>query len=568
MAQTGTAQPDDDVDLLVIGAGAAGMTAALVASIEGLRVLVCEKTDMVGGISSTSGGTLWVPGTSQSVRAGAPDSAADAKRFLDSVIGNRGGEDERKAFLDAGPKAIDYLEAHSDVVFVAATAHPDYLGNHPGAASGGRALGPIPFDGRKLGEDFKRVRPPRREFMVLGGMMVAKADIPFLVKPFASLKAMTHVARLVLRYASDRLSHSRGTQLLMGNALVARLLFSLRKRRVPIRFETSLADLVMEGGRVAGGVLDGPSGRQMVRARRGVVLATGGIAWNPTLRARLWPEPARRYSLAPQTNTGDGVEIALRSGAALDDAQDSPGLWMPSSVMQRADGTTSVYPHILLDRAKPGLIAVNKAGRRFVNESNSYHDFVMGMLRSNEHVPTVPAYLICDASFIRDYGIGLVHPGTKKLGPFLSSGYLTQADTLAELARKLSVDAATFEKTVADHNLYAATGVDEEFGRGTTEMNRFNGDPNNKPNPCMRPIGPGPFYSVEVWPADLATSAGLRGDADGRVLDEAGAPIAGLYVCGNDMSSIFRGTYPGPGTTLGPAIVFAWRAAMHAAHHG
>jgi 3-oxosteroid 1-dehydrogenase len=238
---------------------------------------------------------------------------------------------------------------------------------------------------------------------------------------------------------------------------------------------------------------------------------------------------------------------------------------MPCSVLQRTDGTTSVFPHIILDRSKPGLIAINSAGQRFVNESDSYHDFVMGMLRSNKTVPSVPAHLICDRSFIRDYGIGLVHPGTRNLEPFIKAGYLIQADTLHALAQKIGADPIAFEQTIANHNRYAETGVDEEFGRGTTDLNRINGDPNNKPNPCMRKIGPGPFFAVAVWPADLATSAGLRGDGDGRVLDAQGNPIEGLYACGNDLASIFRGTYPGPGTTLGPAIVFGWRAAMHAA---
>jgi 3-oxosteroid 1-dehydrogenase len=558
---------DDEVDLLVIGAGAAGMTAALVGSLEGLRTVLCEKTDMVGGTTSTSGGTTWVPGTSQSVKAGVPDSAADAARFLASVVGPRGGDAQRAAFLDAGPKALDYLEAKTDVHFVAAQAHPDYIANRPWAAYGGRALGPAPFDGRKLGADFGRVRPPRPEFMVLGGMMLNRTDIPFLLHPFRSPKAFFHVARMLARHGIDRLRHKRGTNLLMGNALVARLLYSLRKRRVPILFETALADLVREDGRVVGAVLDGKDGRKAIRARAGVVLATGGVAWNKELRARLFPGPAWPRSLAPETNTGDGIATALRAGAALDDGHDSPGLWMPCSVLRREDGTESVWPHIILDRSKPGLIAVNGAGRRFVNESDSYHDFCMAMLRSNETVPSVPAHLICDRGFIRDYGIGLVHPGTKRLEPFIKAGYLIEADTLRGLAEKIGADSTAFEKTVTDHNRYAGTGVDEEFGRGTSDLNRINGDPANKPNPCMRPIGPGPYYTVAVWPADLAGSAGLRGDEDGRVLDEGGAPIEGLYACGNDMASIFRGTYPGPGTTLGPAVVFAWRAAMHAAKH-
>jgi 3-oxosteroid 1-dehydrogenase len=557
-------QPTEEVDLLVVGGGAAGMTAALVGALEGLKVMLCEKTDMVGGTTSTSGGTTWIPGSSQSVKMGVPDTTAAAKTFLDAVIGDRGGDAERRAFLEVGPQAIDYLEARSDLVFEASKAHPDYIKNMPGAAYGGRALGPLPFDGRKLGADFARVRPPRPEFMVLGGMMLTRTDIPFLLHPFRSVQNFLHVAKMLIRHGMDRLRYKRGTNLVMGNAIVGRLLYSLRKQNVPIRFNTRLSGLVVEGDRVIGARLDTPQGPIAIRARRGVVLATGGVCWNKELRSKLFPAPAQPHSLAPETNTGDGVAAALRAGAALDDEMDSPGLWMPCSIMKWPDGRTSVYPHIILDRSKPGLIAINKSGRRFVNESDSYHDFVMAMLRANETKPSVPAYLICDRSFIRDYGIGVVHPGTKDLTQFIRAGYLIRGDTLHELAEKIGTDPSEFEQTVARHNRYAETGVDEEFGRGTSDLNRINGDSTNKPNPCMRPIGPGPFFAVAVTPADLACSAGLRGDRYARVLDHDGRPIEGLYACGNDLASIFNGTYPGPGTTLGPAIAFGYQAAMHA----
>ena len=554
-----------EVDLLVFGAGAGGMTAALVGALEGLDVLLCEKTGMAGGTTAYSAGTIWVPGTRQSLAAGVPDSAEEARRFLRSVIGARGGEAQRDAFLAAGPAAIDDLEARTEVRFVVPRAHPDYLKNHPGAAFAGRALAPLAFDGRKLGADFDRVRPPPPEFLVLGGMMITRADIPFLLAPFGSFGNLRHVTRLLVRYGLDRMRYRRGTNLVMGNALVARLLHSLHRNQVPIRFDSALCELVCDGGRIEGAIVDGPGGRKSIRARRGVVLATGGLARNAKLREMLFPGPARSLSLAPEANTGDGITQALRTGATLDTELESPGLWMPCSVLERKDGRASVWPHIILDRAKPGLIAVNASGQRFVNEADSYHDFCTAMLRSNETVPSVPAYLICDGRFIRDYGIGLVHPGTRRLRPFIDSGYLIEAPSLPELARRIGVDPDSLERTVAEHNTDAQTGVDRAFGRGTSDLNRVNGDPANKPNPCMRAIGPGPFYAVAVWPADLATSAGLSADVDGRALDGNGSPIPGLYACGNEVASIFRGTYPGPGTTLGPAIVFGWRAAMHAA---
>ncbi|HEY0214652.1 MAG TPA: FAD-dependent oxidoreductase [Paenirhodobacter sp.] len=545
-----------EVDLLVLGAGAGGMTAALIAALDGLQVLVVEKTGQVGGTTATSGGTTWVPGTHLSEQAGVPDKVEDADTFLKVIVGNRGGDHLRAAFLASGRAAIAELDQKTDVKFVAAAAHPDYI-DGPGQAYGGRALGPVAFDGRLLGADFDRVRPPRPEFMGLGGMMVGRAELGSLLSPFASAANFQTTVKIVGRYVLDRLRYKRGTRLLMGNALVARLLFSLRKAGVPILFDATASDLIIEGGRVTGAVVNG----RRIRARKGVVLATGGVSWNKTIRDRIFPKSTRAYALGPSTNTGDGANLATAIGASFDDGGDSPALWMPCSTYRRADGTLAVWPHIILDRAKPGLFAVNEKGERFVNESASYHDFSMGQIQSG----ATQAHLVCDAGFMRKYGMGMVMPGAANLSLMLKKGYVITAPTLAELARKIGCDAAGLQKTVDDYNRYAATGVDEAFGRGTSVMSRFNGDPAATPNPCLGAVGAGPYYAMAVTPADLASSAGLTGDEFGRVLGQSGQPIDGLYACGNDLASIFRGTYPGPGTTIGPAMVFGWRVAKHAA---
>jgi succinate dehydrogenase/fumarate reductase flavoprotein subunit len=555
---------DVETDLLVVGAGAAGLTAALVGALEGLQVILCEKSDTAGGTTATSAGTVWIPGSRQSKLAGVPDTREAARTYLMAVLGSNALDERLEAFLDIGPIVLDYLERKTSVRFVPPPVHPDYK-NLPGAAIGGRALGIAPFDGRKLGADFDRLRPPYREFTVLGGMMVGKSDIPPLLAPFRSWANFTHVLRLLGRHAADRLRFRRGTRLIMGNALVARLLHDVRRMGVDLRFETALKELIVTGGEIAGAVLFSSGGDVRVRARRGVVLATGGIGWSRELRERLLPEAARDHSLAPSSTTGDGILAAERVHADIASDLESPALWMPSSMMKQPDGQVSVFPHILLDRAKPGLLAVNASGRRFVNEADSYHDFVEAMLRSSLQASERTAYLICDRSFIRDYGIGLIHPGTKDLSRFLDAGYLIEGETVEALAGKIGVDGGELARTVERYNHYAEIGIDEEFGRGSSELNRVNGDPTNKPNPCLRRIGPGPYYAVAVWPMDLASSAGLRTDAKARVLARDGTILRGLYAAGNDASSIFQGTYPGPGTTIGPAIVFGWCAAMDAA---
>lgn len=557
---------DIETDLLVAGAGPGGMTAALVAAIEGLDVVVCEKAGQVGGTGATSAGTLWIPGNRPSLEAGFEDSPDDAAKYLDALIGDDDPSGHRRAYLQDGPDVIDYLMDKTDVQFLPCGMHPDYRNNVPGAASSGRAIIPQNFDGRLLGDDFDRVRPPIPEFLLMGGMMVGKVDIVGLLGRYKSFGAFRHSATIVLRYLFDRLRFKRGTRLVMGNALVARLFYSLKKRNVPVHFDSPIQQFEKEGDAVVGAVLKTPDGEKRIRVRRGVVLATGGFAHNPKYREAFMPTPTPHYSMAPDTNTGDGVALAEASDAAIEsDSHQGAGFWSPVSVTTRPDGTQGLYPHLAMDRAKPGLIAVNAAGRRFVNEAVSYHDFVEAMYRSHETTDTMPAWLICETRFITKYGLGAIHPETKNLSREIESGYVTVGDSLEELAEKIGVAADGLVDTVTRHNGFALAGTDEDFGKGDLELNRFNGDPSRTPNPCLAPIENGPFAAMAVWPAEIGCSVGLSTNPDGQVLDGDKAPIPGLYACGNDMGSVMAGAYPGPGTTLGPAIVFGWRVAMHAA---
>ena len=555
-----------EVDLLIAGAGPAGMTAALVASLQGLKVLLCEKSGQVGGTGATSAGTLWIPGNHQSRKAGFDDSAELAQDYLDALIGGAVNRDLRTAYLQTGPIAIDYLEDNSDVKFVPAGRHPDYRSNMKGAAVTGRAIAPQPFDGRLLGKDFARLRPPIREFMVFGGMMVGKADIAPLVGRFKSLANFRHAAKLFARYLADRARYPRGTRLVMGNALVGRLFLSLKKRGVEILFDAPIADLVYENGRVRGAKVAIAGEQTYVKTRKGVVFATGGYAHNKRFREAFMPAPVPVHSLSSEFNAGDGLAIGERLGARIaPEEHGQSGLWTPVSVTLRYDGSKGLYPHLMLDRAKPGVIAVNKAGQRFVNEAVSYHDFVLAMFEANARAPSIPCHLICDAAFVETYGLGIVYPGMRDLSAPLKSGYLKRGETLDELAARIGVDAPELHATITRYNTFAKTGVDLDFGKGETELNRFNGDESHRPNPCIGPIARAPFYAAELWPAEIAVSTGLSTDADARVLDRDRRVIPGLYACGNDMASPMSGAYPGPGTTLGPGMVFAYRAAMHAA---
>jgi succinate dehydrogenase/fumarate reductase flavoprotein subunit len=554
-----------EVDLLVAGAGPAGMTAALVASLEGLDVLLCEKSDQVGGTGATSAGTLWIPGSSQNRAAGYNDSVDEADKYLSGLIGAATLRDLRDAFLASGPEAVDYLAAKTDVQFLPCGPHPDYRSNMAGAATAGRAIVPVPFDGRLLGSDFRRVRAPIREFMVFGGMMVGKPDLAPLIGRFKSLHNFVYSAKLFARYLLDRLRFPRGTRLMMGNALVARLFHSLRRRKVPILFNAAIIDLLGDKQNVIGARLTVAGKEMSVKTRKGVVLATGGYAHNEEFRRRFMPQPTPSHSLSHAGNRGDGLTLGTRIGAAVGLEKNDSGLWAPVSIVPRPDGSKGLFPHLVLDRAKPGLIAVNAAGRRFVNEAMSYHDFVLAMFESQRTTASIPAYLVCDATFLRKYGLGVVYPEHRHPEKFVENGYLVSAETVEELATKIRVDPEGLRATVARHNEFARTGVDIDFGKGEIELNRFNGDPQHGPNPCIGLLETPPFYGLAVWPADIAVSTGLATDANAQVRATDGAVIPGLYACGNDMASVMGGSYPGPGTTLGPGIVFAYRAARHAA---
>ena len=555
---------DEEVDWLVFGSGAAGLCAALVGRLEGLDVLLCEKTPLIGGTTATSGGTIWVPGSHQSQLTPTPDDLDSARRYLEGELGSDGASELREALLSSGPAMLDYLESKTEVRFKANSPYPDYHAERPGGAQGGRALSPLPFDGRLLGADFAMLRPPRDEFMVLGGMMVGRDEIRHLIRPWRSLQSLRIAARIVGRYARDRLSYRRGTRLLLGNALVGRLLYSYRNLGGRVALNTALQELCVEGGRVLGATVQADSGVRRIRARRGVVLATGGPSSSASWRERLLPGRDLPWSLAFDGNTGDGLDAGLAIGAVLDTRHDSPFFWMPASRLDRSGLPPVVYPHIR-DRPKPGLIAVRDDGKRFVNEGNSYHDFVSALFAASPDSRTPHAWLICDRAFVRDFGLGVIHPVWQHLPSFERAGYLVSAATLESLAGKTGIDAQALRSTVMQYNDDASAGRDRAFGKGELALNRYNGDPDTAPNRCLRPIEAAPFYAVRVIPAPIGSSVGLLSDADARVLDDSRVPIEGLYACGNDMSSVMGGHYPGPGITLGPAMVFAYRAARHAA---
>ena len=546
-------------DVIVVGAGAGGMTAAAVAAAEGLSVLLIEKTEFVGGTTAWSGGMVWIPVNGKMNAIGIDDTMAKATSYLACTVPEVENADLRRTFLARGPEAIAYLEDNTEVRLVPVEKYPDYYPERAGAAPGGRVLEPLRFDATVLGANFARLRPPLPEFTLFGGMMVNRLDIPHLRNVGHSLRSTMRTARLIGAYALQRLRYPRGTTLHLGNALAARLYASLLARNVEILYETRVKRLLVVEGGVRGVEIVDASGGLIINARRGVVLATGGFSHNQKLRQRFFPSAAGMVSATCSAGTGDGLQLAIKAGASLGTTIASSAYWVPASMFQRQNASRGVFPHTVTDRAKPGLIAVNASGRRFVNEAVSYHEFVLAMLRDGNDSGRA-FHLICDRKFLWTYGLGRIQPFTRSIRQYINSGELIEAPTFGELAKGIGVEESTLDTTINNYNTYARKGLDPEFGRGDTIYQRHLGDAAHLPNPCVAPIEQSPFYAMRIYPADLGTALGIRTDQHSMALREDSTGIQGLYICGNDMNSIMNGNYPGPGITLGPALTFGYIA--------
>lgn len=554
-----------EVDVVVVGSGAAGLTAAVVARQAGLDVLVLEKEAVFGGTTATSGGVLWIPGNRHSAAiqqaTGKTDSIENARAYLEEETGNYIDRDRVEAYLATGPEMVDWLEANSHVRFYGMD-YPDYHSESTHASSV-RSIGTLDFKARDLGPKVRQLKNMLPQTLFMGLAVGSGVEMIQFMRAGRSIKAMGFVVKKMLKHFVDVARYGEAQQVVRGRALVARLARTLFDAGTEIRLSSPVTSLIVENGMVNGVTLaDGA-----VRARRGVVLACGGFPNDPERRARIFPAsvaiPDHRNP-TPVGNTGDGIRMAEAAGGAFNDRVAHVAPWMPISVIPGKAGSDGVWPH-LVDRQKPGFISVLPNGRRFGDESAAYHDFIPQLVSASEKAGYAEAscWLIGDARGVKRWGIGVVRPYPVPHGQHLRSGYLKKADTLAGLAAATGIDAAQLEATVAAFNANARQGIDPDFGRGQRAYDLYQGEEGHEPNPCLGPLENAPFYAVKVYASEIGTYAGLRTDADARVLSEAGDPIPGLYAVGNDQTSVFAGAYPGAGSTLGPAMTFAYRAGRH-----
>lgn len=551
------------VDVVVVGSGAAGLTSAIVAKLQGLRVIVLEKDARVGGTTAISGGVLWIPLTRHGRTQNPADSPSAVFEYLKQDVGERLDAEEVDALVRFGPAMVACLEAATCVQFVPSN-YPDYHPQLPGGADIGRAIVAKPFDLRALAEDRSRLRPPLATLTFLGMMFnSSNSELKHFFNATRSVRSLGYVVRRLFRHGVEVIRYGASVQSTGGNALAARLFAATRALGIPVITQATVTSLRIEAGRVAG-VSGHAAGRAYgIDASRGVVIACGGFSHDRQLTGERYRHRtgAQGYpSVAPTSITGDGIRLVQSAGGQLAAPRSQPAAWMPISLVPQTDGKHLPFPH-LLDRYKPGVIAVLRNGKRFTNESNSYHDVGSAAIAAAGSDEVV-FWLIADSRSVRKYGLGHVKPSPLPRKRHIASGYLTRAPTLERLGAALGIDGSELKKTVDAFNAHARRGQDPEFGRGETAFNRYLGDPAQRPNPCVAPLEAAPFYALRLTVADLSTYDGIQADVAGRVLRADGTVVAGLHVVGADRASMMGGAYPGPGINHGPHMTTAYLAAL------
>ena len=544
---------EETCDVVVVGAGGAGMTAALAAAQHGLKTVLIEKSAYFGGSTARSGGGVWIPGNAALKAAGQVDvnDREESSRYLQAIVGDEVPKERRETFLDRGPEVIDFLLDKTPVKLKWVPDYSDYLPEQPGGRPKGRSVEPVPMDGRILGKELERLHPPYAK--APANLIVTQADFRKISLGLRTIRGPLTMMKVVI---GRMISTLRGRKMYaMGNALTISLRKALVDADVPVYYETALTGLVIEKGRVVGVRAEQDGKEVVIRATRGVILGSGGFEKSEALREKYLPTPTDAdWSTAAASNTGAGIEAGVAIGAAtdlMDDAWWGPTIPLPSGPW-----------FCLAERNLPGSIIVNSAGKRFMNEALPYveatHAIYEGEATGVSHVP---AWLVMDQRYRNRYLFAGLSPRQPFPGRWYKFGTVRKASSLAELAAEIDVPADALEETVRRFNGFAESGIDEDFHRGESAYDRYYADPRVKPNPSLHSIDRGPFYAVKIVPGDLGTKGGIVTDERARALRPDGSVIEGLYAAGNCSSAVMGRTYAGPGATIGPAMTFGYLAA-------
>ncbi|BBZ03493.1 FAD-binding protein [Mycolicibacterium chitae] len=542
MGELNATKWDREADVVVLGTGGAGLTAALSAVVAGadvdMRVEVYEKAETVGGTTAVSGGIAWIPAHHRSPEGEL--TVEDAMAYLRAQSFGAMDEELVETFVRTGPAMIDFVEAHSDMRFEIATGFPDYKPELPGGRpGGGRSLGPVPYDLNRIPAWRDRITSFPPDFSNVG------ID--------AETRARLHAD----------IDDTSGDIVVAGTAMIAGLLKGVLDAGITPFTGTRAVELIAEDGVIVGVRISSGDNTINVRAQRGVVLANGGFEWDTALVEAFLRGPMHG-PVSPPNNTGDALRMAMAHGADL--ANMGEAWWVP--IVQIPDDTIDGHQRsrsVRLERTRPRSIIVNRAGRRFINEACDYNSMAGAFqyLHPRDGYVNDPAWIVFDHRHLERYGFLGVEPAEQAPEWFCAS-----AD-LDELAEKTGIDAAGLARTLTDWNRNVAGDDprDPEFGRGSSAYDGYWGDPDASTDAgrTLGPLDTAPYYAVPVALGAMGTKGGPRTDRDGRVLHVCGAPIPGLYAAGNAMAGVTGRAYGGAGGTIGPAMVFGFRAGHHAA---
>jgi 3-oxosteroid 1-dehydrogenase len=537
-------------DVVVIGAGAAGMTAALTAAKRGLSVVVIEKAAYFGGSLARSGAGVWIPNNEVILAAGVPDTPALAAEYLAAVVGSDVPAARQAAFLANGPAMLSFVMANSPLKFQWMQGYSDYYPSLPGGMPNGRSVEPSMMDGHILGAELANLNPPY--LAVPAGLVVFSADYKWLQIAAVNAKGLAVSAECLARGTEAALLGQ--APLTMGQAAAAGLRAGLLDASVPVWLSTPLVSLNMSGSAVTGVVISRSGTQSLVNATKGVIVAAGGFEHNAAMRAQYQQQPTgTSWTVGTASNTGDGILAGIQAGGALalmDDAWWGPVIPLPGE------------PYFCLaERTEPGGLIVNAAGERFTNEAAPYSDVVHTMYRLNPTAPDIPAWLIVDQNYRDRYLFQEVAPLLPLPQSWYDAGAVFQSPTIAGLAAAIGVPAANLQATITRFNGFAASGTDADFQRGVSFYDHYYTDPAVTPNSCLAPLRLPPYYAFKIEPGDLGTKGGLVTDARARVLNASGTVIPGLYAAGNSSAAVMGHSYAGAGSTIGPAMTFGYVAA-------
>lgn len=553
---------DHEHDVVVIGSGAGGMTAAVCCQQLGLDTVLMEKADVYGGTSSVSGGGIWVPCNDQIPSVGGDDTREEALTYVKHLTRGEVPDAKLEQYVDTARVMVRDMADKHGVHFRSVAKYPDYFPDQPGGKPGFRTMEPVPFDVSQLGGELVHQRASYAGTLLMGRISMTQVEAHKLLCRGKGWFRLT--LKLLGRYLLDlpwRFRNKRDRRATLGQSMAAQLRNAMRQQNVPLWLNTGLQSLTESDGRVTGAVVEHNGQTLRIKARRGVVVASGGFEANQAMREQYLPHPTdARWSVAPGCNHGEGIQAGQSLGA---DTEFMHLTWGTPSVatpdMPYASG-------LFMERQLPGCVAVNNHGKRFVNEAIAYTEFVYAMLEQQEqHEAGVPCWVIFDARFRKNYPMAPMMPGMmqpdSRLPASWENNIFWKADSIEALASKIDIDAENLNQAVTDINRFAQTGVDEQFGKGNNAFDRYYGDPHVKPNPCLAALTKPPFYAVRVTPGEIGSKGGLVIDTQARVLRADGTPIEGLYATGNATGAVMGRAYPGPGSTLGPAMTFGYIAA-------